>query len=124
MKTVVVLALVALITLVVVDARLPVKGDHVFIITNTANTRYFLSFEGNVSDVGDGLIGLNNVTCYGLDKEDSFKKDYAPIPVGLMYNSTMYKTVYQPLTPEIAIGTSQIMAILWPLDERSESRTT
>jgi hypothetical protein len=111
-RIVVVLALVAMI--ISCDARLPVKGDHVFVVTYTADPMYFLSFEGNVSDVGDGLIGLNDVACYGLDIKNSFKKDYGSIPVGLLYNSTAYKTISQPRAPEIAIGTGQIVLILWP----------
>jgi hypothetical protein len=57
-KMVVCIALVALLTLTVVNARLPVKGDHVQIAQAISPTSVFI-YVGSIIDVGDGFLCLN-----------------------------------------------------------------
>ena len=57
-KMVVCIALLALLTLTVVNARLPVKGDHVQIAATGGPTSVYI-YTGGIIDIGNGFLCLN-----------------------------------------------------------------
>jgi hypothetical protein len=95
MRRIILLLALSLAFCFVADAKLPEVGDYVRISFST-DTNESISYEGNVSDIGDGLICLNCSLVAVTHK-------YSGVEVPL-------EAVY-PF--DVCIGTGQIVMLAW-----------
>jgi len=88
-----------------VDARVPQKGDHVQVLTNSGKINVHV-YEGNITDISDGLLCMN---CTQANTEAGTKYRYLDDIEG-MWSMDFYPPC------DICIGTGQIIALIWPDD--------
>ena len=108
MKTLVSLLCVVLLLSFCVDARMPQKGDHVQVLTNSGKVNVHV-YEGNVTGISDGLLCMNctKATTQAIGEYASGMDEIAGM---------WFMDFYPPC--DVCIGTGQIIAIVWP-DEKT-----
>jgi len=106
MKTLACLICLILLLAFCVDARMPKKGDHVEVLTNSGKVNVHV-YEGNITDISDGFVCMN---CTRATTEDVGKYASGMDEITGMW----FMDFYPPC--DICIGTGQIIALVWPDD--------